>query len=336
MAALPLAVTMGDPAGIGGEVLLAAWPALRGGPPFFAIDDPSRLEALSSAHGLDVPVTAIAAPEEAGDRFASALPVLPQPLAAPATPGTPDPANAQAVINSIDRAVAFAAEGRVGGVVTAPIHKKSLLDAGFAHAGHTDYLADLLGLTTPPVMMLASPALRVVPVTVHVALAEALLRLDRETIVTKAQITAAALRQDFGIVAPRLAVAGLNPHAGEEGALGREEIEIIAPAVTDLSAAGIHAFGPLAADTLFAEHWRSRFDVAICMFHDQALIPLKALDFDRGVNVTLGLPIVRTSPDHGTAFDIAGTGKANPASMTAALQLAGAVAERRRMPAHAG
>ncbi len=335
MAALPLAVTMGDPAGIGGEVLLAAWRALRGGAPFFAIDDPERLEALARSLGVDTPVAVIERPHDARAVFAGALPVLPQPLATPAEPGRPDAANAPAVIASIDRAVAMAADGIAGGVVTAPIHKKSLLDAGFAHAGHTDYLADRLRLSTPPVMMLASPSLRVVPITVHVALADAIARLDRDTIVTKAQIVAAALQQDFGIASPRLAVAGLNPHAGEEGALGREEIDLIAPAVADLTAAGINAVGPLAADTLFADHWRGRYDAAICMYHDQALIPLKALDFDRGVNVTLGLPIVRTSPDHGTAFDIAGRGKANAASMIAAVTMASEMAERRRALAHA-
>ncbi|MEX2642234.1 MAG: 4-hydroxythreonine-4-phosphate dehydrogenase PdxA [Acetobacterales bacterium] len=335
---LPLAVTMGDPAGVGGDVALTAWTRLRSeraAAPFLMIDEPDRLVALAQRLGLDVPVVTIDHPHEAVGAFPDALPVLSLTLSAKAEPGRPAAANARAVIASIDRAIDMARDGEVAGIVTSPIHKKSLLDAGFAHAGHTDYLADRLGLDTPPVMMLACPALRVVPVTVHVSLREALARLDTAMIVTKARITAAALRHDFGIREPRLAISGLNPHAGEEGALGREEIELIAPAVRALAEEGIHVTGPHAADTLFAEHWRSRYDVAICMYHDQALIPLKTLDFEGGVNVTLGLPIVRTSPDHGTAFPLAGTGRASAVSMIAAIRMASAMAARRHSLAEA-
>jgi 4-hydroxythreonine-4-phosphate dehydrogenase len=306
VATLPMAVTMGDPAGIGGDVILEAWRQRREESPFFVIDDPARLEALALRLGANIPVTVITGPEGAASAFDQALPVLPQPLTRPAVPGHPDPANAPSIIASIDRAIELAASGRASAIVTAPIHKKSLLEAGFAHAGHTDYLADRLGLSTPPVMMLACTALKVVPVTVHVPLREALTQLNRGMIVTKATIAAQALRQDFGIAAPRLAVAGVNPHAGEEGALGDEEIEIVTPAIADLVAAGIDAFGPLAADTLFAPHARERYDVAICMYHDQALIPLKTI-----------------------AFDIAGQGSADPSSMIAALRLAADMAARR-------
>jgi 4-hydroxythreonine-4-phosphate dehydrogenase len=318
---------MGDPAGIGPEITGGAWAALREeGPAFFVLADP----ALFANAG--VPIREIAAPEEAPAVFADALPVLPVPLAVPARPGRPDPTNAPAVIVSIERAVALTLAGKVAAVVTNPISKAVLYAAGFAHPGHTEFLAALTGAATP-VMMLASPLLRVVPVTVHLALRAAIDALTTAAIVTAGRITAAALRDDFAISHPRLAVAGLNPHAGEGGAMGGEEATLITPAIAALRAEGIEACGPLPPDTMFTARARAGYDAALCLYHDQALIPLKTLDMDGGVNVTLGLSIVRTSPDHGTAFDIAGQGRADPASLIAALRLAaGIAANRARKP----
>ncbi len=325
----PLALTMGEPAGIGGEITLAAWQALRGeGPVFFAIDDPARLAALAAALGWRVPVAAIGGPEEAPERFAGALPVLAQRLTAPVVPGKPDPRNAPAVIGAIERAVALVREGRAASVVTNPINKAALYGAGFAYPGHTEFLAALTG-GAEPVMMLVGPELRVVPVSVHVPLRAAIAMLDTALILRRGRITAASLARDFGIARPRLAVAGLNPHAGEGGALGSEDQEIVAPAIAALAAEGVDAAGPFPPDTMFTPAARTRYDAALCMYHDQALIPLKTLDMAHGVNVTLGLPIVRTSPDHGTAFDIAGRGCADPASLIAAIRLAAAMAARR-------
>lgn len=327
--AAPLALTMGDPAGIGGELTLKAWRALhRSGPAFVAIDNPERLARLATGLGLDVPLRRIDEPRQA-DCFAQALPVLRVPLGAPAEPGRPDPANGPAVTAAIERAVRLALEREVGGVVTNPISKATLYQSGFAYPGHTEFLGALTGAPEPPVMMLVSPELRVVPVTVHVALRRALDLLSADLIVAAARITAAALRADFGIAAPRLAVAGLNPHAGEAGALGEEESRIVAPAIEALRNDGIAVTGPWPPDTMFTPQARTGYDAAICMYHDQALIPLKTLDMTHGVNVTLGLPIVRTSPDHGTAFDIAGKGVADPSSLIAALRLAAEIAARR-------
>jgi 4-hydroxythreonine-4-phosphate dehydrogenase len=325
----PLALTMGDPAGIGGEIALASWTALRTtGPAFFAIDDPARLAAIDPR----VPLAPIAEPEEAQARFAEALPVLPLSLAAPSVPGRPDGRNAPAVIGAIERAVALALAGRAAGVVTNPISKSVLYAAGFAHPGHTEFLSALTG-GAQPVMMLVGPGLRVIPVTVHVALRAAIAMLSTELIVRIGRIAAAGLARDFGIARPRLAVAGLNPHAGEAGALGSEDHEIVAPAVAALADAGIDASGPYPPDTMFTPAARVRYDAALCMYHDQALIPLKTLDMAHGVNVTLGLPIVRTSPDHGTAFDIAGKGCADPASLIASLRLASSMAAQREKAA---
>ncbi len=322
---IPLALTMGDPAGIGGEIAVGAWHALRAtGPVFFAIDDPARLAAL----GTEVHV--VADPGEAAAVFRHALPVLPLVLpGGPPVPGRPEAAHAASVIGSIERAVALALAGAAGGVVTNPVNKAALYAAGFAHPGHTEFLAALTGVPGREVMMLASPMLRVVPVTVHVALRDAVAGLTTGAIVAAGRTTAGALVRDFGIMAPRLAVAGLNPHAGEGGALGGEDAAIVAPAIAALRAAGIDASGPWPPDTMFTPAARARYDAALCMYHDQALIPLKTLDVDGGVNVTLGLPIVRTSPDHGTAYDIAGQGIASPASLIAALRLAAALAARR-------
>ncbi len=317
-----LALTMGDPAGIGGEIAAAAWAALRHGDlSFVTLADPDWL----SAHA---PVQVVERPDQA--RFAQAMPVLPVRLASPVRPGHPDPAYAPAVIASIEGAVRLAQAGIVSGVVTNPISKAVLLAAGFPHPGHTEFLAALTGVAGAEVMMLASPMLRVVPVTIHVSLRAALDRLTSDGIVAVACATHAALITDFGVPHPRIAVAGLNPHAGEAGRMGEEEITLIQPAIDRLRAAGMDVTGPWPPDTMFTAGARGRYDAAICMYHDQALIPLKTLDMSGGVNVTLGLPIVRTSPDHGTAFDIAGRGLADPSSLIAALRLADEIATRRR------
>ena len=328
----PIAVTMGEPAGIGGEIALMAWlRRAEGVPAFFAIDDPDRLARLAAALGWDVPLHAVAGPEEAAACFPDALGVLPRRLAHPVLMGRPDTANARAVIAAIVSAVELARSGRAAAVVTNPIQKETLYAAGFRHPGHTEFLEELAGGDAKAIMMLACSGLRVVPVTVHVALKDAVQRLNAGAIVTAGRITARALMSDFGISRPRLAVAGLNPHAGENGAMGREEIDVIAPAVEALRAEGHAVSGPFPADTLFHAAARKRYDAVLCMYHDQALIPLKTIDFDRGVNVTLGLPFIRTSPDHGTATDIAGRGIANPDSLIAALQMAAEMAERRAM-----
>ena len=321
----PIAVTMGEPGGIGAEITAAAWASLRRtAPPFFAVDDPERLRRLLPS----CPVAAVASPAEAAAVFAEALPVLP--LRAPVTAalGRADPANSAAVIESIERAVALALDGDVAAVVTNPIQKGTLYAAGFSHPGHTEFLAALTGAPLP-VMMIASPALRVVPVTIHIPLAAVPSALTAELIVETVRIVAHDLGRDFGIAAPRIAVAGLNPHAGEDGSIGAEDRDIVRPAVERLCREGFAVAGPLPADTMFHAPARARYDVAVCMYHDQALIPAKTLDFDGGVNVTLGLPIVRTSPDHGTALDIAGQGIARPASLVAALTLARGMARQR-------
>ncbi|HET8729165.1 MAG TPA: 4-hydroxythreonine-4-phosphate dehydrogenase PdxA [Alphaproteobacteria bacterium] len=320
----PLAVTMGEPAGIGGELTLIAW-GIRmkhGVPVFFAIDDPERLERLSYALGWSIPVRTIDQPEEAPAVWHEALPVLPIALPAPEVVGKPDPANGEAVLESVRKAVSLALDGRASAIVTNPIQKSALYAAGFRHPGHTEYLAELAGAEAAPVMMLACPDLRVVPVTVHLPLREVADRLTTADIVRCATITAEALRRDFALSPPRLSVAGFNPHAGEGGALGREEIEVIVPAIEELKRRGLAVDGPFPADTLFHDRAREQYDAAICMYHDQALIPLKTIDFDGGVNITLGLPFVRTSPDHGTALSIAGKGIANPESFIEALSMA--------------
>ena len=320
---------MGEPAGIGAEIALKAWLARASVPVFFLIDDPARLEKLAGRLGWPAPVVEIASPGEAAAVFPRAVPVLCERLAAEVVPGRLDPRNAPAVVSAIRRAVALALQGQIGAIVTNPINKAALYDAGFAHPGHTEFLAELAGGHLTPVMMLIGGGLRVVPVTIHISLRQALQELGTAKIVETARIAAAGLRRDFGIDRPRLAVAGLNPHAGEGGALGREEIEIIAPAIDELRAEGIEVAGPVPPDTLFHAGARARYDAAICMYHDQALIPLKTLDFHGGVNVTLGLPLVRTSPDHGTALGLAGTGTASEASLIAALGLADAMARHR-------
>ena len=325
---MPLALTMGDPAGIGGELSLKAWLARRTGRPFVALDDPDRLSALATKLGLDVPIRIVNAIGAANAAFRDALPVLPQRLAVAAQPGTPDPANAAAVIASIERATKLALAGHAAGVVTNPIHKSTLYGAGFAHPGHTEFLAALTNAPLP-VMMLASPDMKVVPITVHASLRRMLDMITVERIVAVTRVTAEALRQHWGIAHPRIAVAGLNPHAGEDGTMGEEEREIIAPAIAQLRAEGFDVSGPFAADSMFTPAARARYDVAMGMYHDQALIPLKTLDMSHGVNITLGLPIIRTSPDHGTAFNIAGQGVADATSLIAAIDLASELANKR-------
>lgn len=319
----PLALTMGEPAGIGGEITARAWAALRdGGPAFCYLGDPRLLG--------DTPWRPIQHPSEALACFPHALPVLASTLPATPRPGQPDPRNAAAVIASIEQAVGFARSGAVGGVVTNPIQKSVLSAAGFRHPGHTEFLAELAPGDGPPVMLLAAAGLRTVPVTIHQSLRSAIARLDTALILRVARATAAGLRRDFGLPDPRLAICGLNPHAGEDGTMGTEDRDIVAPAVAALVAEGIRATGPHPSDTLFTPQARSRYDVALGLYHDQALIPVKTLDMSGGVNVTLGLSIVRTSPDHGTALDIAGQGVADPGSLLAALRLAAQMTEHRR------
>jgi 4-hydroxythreonine-4-phosphate dehydrogenase len=324
----PIALTMGDPAGIGGELTLRTW-LTRTGHCLVALDDPARLAALAKSLGLDVPITTIHSAAAAVAVYPNALPVLPIPLAEPAVPGRPNPANAPAVVKSIEQATALCLSGEAGAMVTNPINKAALYQAGFHYPGHTEFLAVLTGAHGQQIMMLASPHLKVVPVTVHASLRASIAMLTTRMIVDAARTTATALRRDFGLTSPRLAVAGLNPHAGEQGALGDEETTLIQPAIDTLRAEGIDVSGPWPPDTMFTPAARQRYDVAICMYHDQALIPLKTLDMDHGVNVTLGLPIVRTSPDHGTAYDIAGRGVADPSSLIAAIALAAELAARR-------
>ncbi len=329
--AAPLALTMGEPAGIGGEITLKAWQQRHHArlSPFFVLDDPTRLKALATQLGWNVPLVVIDTPDQASILFDQALPVLPLALAAPVHAGRPDDANAPMVIAAIEQAVALAQSGAAGAVVTNPIHKAALYGAGFKYPGHTEFVAALCG-NAEVAMMLASPQLRVVLVSIHVSLRQAIETLTSDGILHIARIAARALQRDFGIARPRLGIAGLNPHAGEAGSMGHEDAAIVAPAVAQLRAEGIDAFGPLPPDTMFHAEARAGYDAAICMYHDQGLIPLKTLDFDRGVNITLGLPIIRTSPDHGTAFDIAGSGQAKPDSLIAALQMAGDMARQRR------
>ena len=319
-----LAISMGEPAGIGGEVILKAWAQKSNTDPFFVIDDPERLKKITNKINIKVPIKTISSPFEALDVFSHALPVFTiSPLPAPVIPGQPDLANAKAVITSIKTAVKLTLEGKADAIVTNPIHKKTLYDSGFPYPGHTEFLAFLAKIKTPPIMMIATDDFRVVPVTTHQSLRDAIKNLDAKTIIEVGQITENALKQDFGIVKPRLAIAGLNPHAGENGAMGSEETLIIEPAIKELRRLGINVFGPISPDTLFTKQSRKSYDAAICMYHDQALIPIKTLAFDNAVNITLGLPFVRTSPDHGTALDIANTAVADESSLLAAIKMAG-------------
>jgi 4-hydroxythreonine-4-phosphate dehydrogenase len=330
----PLALTLGDPAGIGPDITLLAWMAREREliPPFVLVGDGALLAARARALGLDIPVSEISDSRAALAAFASSLPVLPVKIESLVVPGQPNQAAMPAVRQSIERAVALVRQGEARAVVTNPVSKGTLYSSGFPFPGQTEFLALLASAeaTKPPhpVMMLAGPMLKVVPVTIHVAVKDVPSLLTKELILRTIEITASDLGRYFGIAHPSLAVTGLNPHAGESGSLGREELEIIAPAIEAACAKGLDVTGPHPADTLFHAAARSKYDVAICMYHDQALVPLKTLAFEEGVNVTLGLPFIRTSPDHGTAFDIAGTGKANPKSLIEALRLAWAMSER--------
>ena len=328
--AKPLALTSGEPAGIGPDITLKAW--LRRDqlklPPFYWLGDAASLDRRAKALRLDVRLAEVG-PEEASKTFRDALPVVPTGHVATARPGQPDDSSADAAMASIRQAVSDVMAGHAGAIVTNPIAKSVLYRAGFRHPGHTEYLAELAatnGAAPQPVMMLWSPRLAVVPVTIHVSLRDVLTQLTSELIVTTTRIVVAGLKSGFEIARPRLAISGLNPHAGEDGSLGTEEQRIITPVLDILRGEGLDVRGPLPADTMFHDAARQTYDCALCMYHDQALIPIKTLAFDDAVNVTLGLPFVRTSPDHGTAFDIAGTGKANPSSLIAALQLASRMA----------
>jgi 4-hydroxythreonine-4-phosphate dehydrogenase len=327
----PLALSLGDPAGVGPELIAEAW--LRreqeGLPPFFVAGGRTVFEQIARAMGKAVPIIAIENIADAQLAFLGGLPVLGSP-GPDWHPGQPDRDGASLAYDSLKWATSLVRSGMAGGLVTGPIAKSLLAAIGFDYPGQTEFVAEACGVAAEDaVMMLAGPSLRTVPLTVHVALAEVSGLITSALIERRARIVAAALKRDFGLAAPRLAVAALNPHAGEDGRMGDEDMAIIAPAVAALRAAGIDATGPHSADAMFAPHKRGSYDVAICMYHDQALIPVKALDFDQGVNVTLGLPIVRTSPDHGTAFDIAGTGQASAGAMIAAIRMAGECAARR-------
>jgi 4-hydroxythreonine-4-phosphate dehydrogenase len=318
----PLALTMGEPAGISGELVIKAWAGDgKPVPPFVCIADPSWLRAEAHHLRSHTHVIEVSSCDEALARFSDGIPVLPLHLGEKAIYGKPSAANAGAVIGSIRKAVELTMAGFASGVVTNPIHKASLYGAGFRFPGHTEFLADLAKVPTP-VMMLSIDGLRVVPVTVHVSLSDAIRTLNADAIRRVTTVLDQSLKSQFGIAAPRIAVAALNPHAGESGSMGIEEQTVISPAIQALREAGIDATGPYPSDTLFHGSARARFDAVVCMYHDQALIPLKTLDFHGGVNTTLGLPFVRTSPDHGTAFDIAGKGIAAPSSLLAALRLA--------------
>jgi 4-hydroxythreonine-4-phosphate dehydrogenase len=329
----PLALTLGEPAGIGPDIAIKAWLSRNELklPAFYLLGDLDFVASRAKTLGMNVDLADVGA-EGAVSAFTSALPIVATGRVATARPGHPDETSAEAALASIRHAVADVVAGRASAVVTNPIAKSVLYRAGFRHPGHTEFLAELAasgGDVPQPVMMLWSPVLAVVPVTIHLPLRDALAHLSSDLIVTTARIVVADLKARFGVQTPRLAVTGLNPHAGEEGTLGTEDQEIVAPAVEILRAEGIEARGPLPADTLFHDAARKAYDCAICMYHDQALIPIKTIAFDDAVNVTLGLPFIRTSPDHGTAFDIAGTGRANPASLIAALRLAARLAASR-------
>jgi 4-hydroxythreonine-4-phosphate dehydrogenase len=330
---LPLALTIGDPSGVGPEIAADAWRLRKqaGVPPFYLLADAEQVVARCKTIGKPVPVE-VTNPGAAVGIFERALPVVALSRSLSERPGQPEVGNAGGVIEAIDRAVADVREGLAAALVTNPIAKKTLYEAGFRYPGHTEYLGHLAGQmtgeTATPIMMIAGPELRTIPVTIHIPLSEVPRRLTTEMILTAARITAWDLEKRFGIANPRLALAGLNPHAGEGGSIGKEDEEIVSPAIKALRREGIDAVGPLPADTMFHAAARRKYDAALCMYHDQALIPAKTLGFDDAVNVTLGLPFIRTSPDHGTAFDIAGKGIARPDSLIAALKLARFMADR--------
>ncbi len=323
----PLAVALGDPAGIGPEIVARAWEQRHSAdlPCFFAIGDRRSIAAVWNG-----PIEVLGTPSDAEAVSARALPLIQVDDPGDIVPGDPNLAGARCALDSLEIAVGLARSGTASGLVTGPVSKSQLYAIGFTYPGQTEFIAERCGVARGNVaMMLAGPSLKTVPITIHTALADVPTALTTELIVTRARVVARALQRDFGIAEPRLAVAGLNPHAGEGGTLGREEFDIIVPALDQLRAEGIDVTGPRAADTMFHAEARAGYDVAICMYHDQALIPLKTLDFYEGVNVTLGLPIIRTSPDHGTAFALAGTGQARAQAMCAAIRMAGECAQRR-------
>jgi 4-hydroxythreonine-4-phosphate dehydrogenase len=327
MAISPLAVALGDPAGIGPEIAAKAWDARAeyGLAPFFAVGDQRSVQAVWNG-----PIQLISSPDEASGCFEHALPLIQIEDTGPIVPGLPDLAGARCALDSLELAAGLARSPMVGGLVTGPVAKSQLYAIGFAHPGQTEFVAERCGIASAnAVMMLAGPTLRAVPITTHMPLREVSDFVTVDLIVAKARATDRGLTRNFGIERPRLAIAGFNPHAGEKGAIGREEIELIIPAIEILRAEGVDIVGPLAADTMFHTRARAQYDCALCLYHDQALIPLKTLHFDEGVNMTLGLPIVRTAPDHGTAFQIAGQNKANPGAMIAAIALAAEAARNR-------
>lgn len=321
----PVALTLGEPAGIGGEISLKAWDEIRGEVPFFLLGDAKHMRALANSMGTEI--TVIKSPSEVED--AKHLPVLDHPLAMPVNAGNPTAENSQVVVEMIERAVKMVTDNEACALTTNPIHKKALKDAtDFPYPGHTEFLAALSGVQNS-VMMLASPELRVVPVTIHIGLNDVTDELTPELLESTIRTSYSALISDFGIAQPRIAIAGLNPHAGEGGTMGKEEVTTIIPVLKKLKDEGIETVGPMSADTMFHPSARAKYDLAICMYHDQALIPIKTIDFSGGVNVTLGLPFVRTSPDHGTAFDIAGKNIADATSLISALQCAWDMAHNR-------
>ena len=323
-----LAISAGDPAGIGPEIIGKCWAArdAQSLPGFFAIGDPRAFQAV-----WDGPIAVIGDPAEASGHFATALPVLPVTGNAPVVPGQPDLDGARCALQALEMGVGLARAGTVRAIVTGPIAKIQLQQVGFNFPGQTEFIAEACGVSRLNVaMLLAGPSLRVVPITVHIGIAQVPAALSIDLIVNRARAAAKGMARNFGIERPRLAMAGLNPHAGEQGSMGSEESEIIRPAIDILRAEGFDIAGPLPADTMFHAAARARYDVALCQYHDQALIPVKALHFDHAVNMTLGLPIVRTSPDHGTAFDIAGKNRASPSSMIAAIRMAGAAWQYRQ------
>lgn len=339
MTIAPLAVSLGDPAGVGPELIAAAWAQHSAGPsplpPFCVMGGAKVLAAAAQLRGLDVPIARVANIAQAAAVFANALPVIDLPCPEPDyIPGHPCLAGATLALASLTAATRAALDGSASGLVTGPIAKSRLALVGFDFAGQTEFVAHACGIAADEaVMMLAGPSLRTVPLTVHVPLSAVPQLVTPDLVIRRATIVAHALQRDFGLAAPRIAIAALNPHAGEDGRFGHEDQGVLAPAIAQLRAAGVDATGPHPADGLFAPRQRASFDVAICMYHDQALIPIKALDFDEGVNITLGLPIIRSSPDHGTAFGIAGKGLADAGATLAALRMAGACASRRAMAA---
>ena len=328
----PLVLSLGDPAGIGPELIAAAFAARAelDLPPFFVAGGAHVLESAARARGLNLTVAQIGQPGDAVATFADTLPVLAEGGDGRYTPGQPDAEGAALALHSLELATSLALSRAASGLVTAPVAKAALAQVGFAFPGQTEYLAHACGVAEQDaVMLLAGPSLKAVPLTIHVPISEVAGLITQDLILRRARVIHAAMQRDFGLPAPRLAVAGLNPHAGEKGRMGCEERDVIGPAIARLVAEGVAATGPHPADTMFAAHQRPTYDVALAMYHDQALVPLKALDFDEGVNMTLGLPIVRTSPDHGTAFDIAGKGTANPSSLIAAIRMAAQAAAHR-------